>query len=270
LFIPSNAFGLFPGGHILLASGVDIQHPAVEFVIHELGADFVSESLRLQRGRRFMWDFIWQIFGALGGAAFFIGIAAWITKTIISRQLSLELERYKNELKDKADRELERVRTEGKMRALEHEVRFRKLHEKVAESVATVFLAMSKLHSSLSEFAFCLENEPERRPEAGKRLTQATQEFKVAYGDHRLFLPTAIYQQIKKFDDLVFNASMGCVHAAACDKIWRDGGGDKLKAEQSWIKAKDLMANQIAPLLEKIQSGFQELLGCPNFETSPV
>jgi hypothetical protein len=83
-----------------------------------------------------MSQFLEELIKLLGGFAIFAGALAWLIKSIITHFLSKDVEKYKSRLSAEAAREIEQFKNQLQMVALEHEVRFSKLHEKRAEIIA--------------------------------------------------------------------------------------------------------------------------------------
>jgi hypothetical protein len=186
-------------------------------------------------------------------------------KGIIRAEIEEGLVKLKADFEQKQDKLRHDLHRESVM----HEVKFRKLYDNAAEGVSKIFLGMSKLRACLDDFAFCVENDPDRRSVSASSLELATREFKDACTNYQLFLPASLFAQIKQFDDLVFSAEMACVHAGACDNIWKQGVGDRKQAEEKWNQAKALLKTQLSPLLEGIHADFQKLLGYSNISMSP-
>lgn len=67
------------------------------------------------------------------------GILAYFTKSIISHFLSKDIESYKNKIETNAQLKLEEIKNELQIKALEHQIKFNRLHEKRAEIIAEFY-----------------------------------------------------------------------------------------------------------------------------------
>src|SRR5215469_2717812 len=79
------------------------------------------------------------VLATVGGGSVALAAAAWLTKTLVSNRLALDAEKFKIEIKANADAEIERLKNSLQMAALEHQVRFSKLHEKRADVIREVY-----------------------------------------------------------------------------------------------------------------------------------
>jgi hypothetical protein len=99
-----------------------------------------------------------EVVTQLGGYALFLGVAGWLIRTGIAARLTQDLEVFKTKLKAGADTEIERLRNSLQMAALEHQVRFSKLHERRAEVIADVYGQLSDLAEQSRQFVYAVQS----------------------------------------------------------------------------------------------------------------
>src|SRR5215469_2732514 len=99
-------------------------------------------------------EVIVTVFTTIGGGAVFLGAAAYLIKTALNQRLLLDSEGFKAQLKASADTEIERLKVSLQMSALEHEVRFSKLHEKRAEVIAELYGRLMEISRLVRQYAF--------------------------------------------------------------------------------------------------------------------
>jgi hypothetical protein len=95
-----------------------------------------------------------EILLAFGGNALLLGVLAFLTRSLIQTWLAKDIKKFEAELQDKAATQLQRLRFDLKSQgdvsieqlksrlqqaALEHQVRFSKLHEERAEKIAELY-----------------------------------------------------------------------------------------------------------------------------------
>ena len=80
-----------------------------------------------------------QLLILFGGNAMLLAALGFLFKSLLSQMLAKDIEKFKTELKAGADVELERHKHTLQIAALEHQVRFAKLHEKRALVVADLY-----------------------------------------------------------------------------------------------------------------------------------
>lgn len=83
---------------------------------------------------------LWQqLLILFGGNAMLLAVLGYLCKSLLSQMLAKDIEKFKTELKADADVALERHKHTLQITALEHQVRFSKLHEKRAQVVADLY-----------------------------------------------------------------------------------------------------------------------------------
>jgi hypothetical protein len=82
----------------------------------------------------------WQeIFTTVGSTAVTVAAATFLTKSVINHLFTRDVEKFKAGLKADADIEIEKLKHSLEKIAVEHQVRFSKLHEKRAEVIADLY-----------------------------------------------------------------------------------------------------------------------------------
>jgi hypothetical protein len=99
-------------------------------------------------------DVIVTVFTTIGGGTVLLGAAAYVIKTALTQRLLLDAEGFKAQLKASADAEIERLKVSLQMSALEHEVRFSKLHEKRAEVIAELYGRLVEISTLVHQYAY--------------------------------------------------------------------------------------------------------------------
>ena len=83
---------------------------------------------------------IWEtVLASLGGSIALITVVGFLGRSIIAHVLSKDIELFKGTLKREQDDILERAKHELKLNAIEHEIRFSKLHEMQATVIAEMY-----------------------------------------------------------------------------------------------------------------------------------
>jgi len=98
-------------------------------------------------------DVIVTVFTTIGGGVVLLGAAAYLIRAALTQRLLLDAEAFKGQLKASADAEIERLKVSLQMSALEHEVRFSKLHEKRAEVIAELYRRLVELSMLAHQYA---------------------------------------------------------------------------------------------------------------------
>lgn len=83
-----------------------------------------------------MTSFNWEeLLKTFGGQAILLAAVGYLIKTLVSNRFERDAEQFKHELKRTSDIEIERLKNALQMAAIEHQVRFSKLHEQRVEII---------------------------------------------------------------------------------------------------------------------------------------
>lgn len=147
-----------------------------------------------------------QIFTVLGGTAA-IGIAiAVFVRMLVTHWLSKDIERHKTKLDKENQLAFERLRADNARQAVEHETRFRRVDEKVAERLDETYRILLKLYKSVSKLVAVLEfSGGPTKDELWKQCEAANAEFNDYFFPNRCYVPPAIYKHIKSLYDTLIN-----------------------------------------------------------------
>jgi len=80
-------------------------------------------------------------------SSIFLGILAFLFKSLVGQLLSRDIEKFKIQLEKSYAIELERLRVDLRKEAFEHETKFGNLHVKQMEIIAEVFRRLSKIET---------------------------------------------------------------------------------------------------------------------------
>ncbi len=138
-----------------------------------------------------------QVVTILGGSGIAVGAVAWLTKSLISHFLSKDVEGYKVALAAQNALELEKLRAEFARQALEHEVQFRRVDEKVAEHLNGVYQRLHHFYETVHSFAQPLEwsNAPPKE-EKFRIASDANKEFWDYFLANRVYIPPRLYSRM--------------------------------------------------------------------------
>lgn len=192
------------------------------------------------------------------------GLLVWLTKSWITERLKHaikheydeKLETYKAQMKAQSDVELEKLRSQLKVSATEHELRFSSLHEKRAEAIAETYALLKDLFFRLADYVKIFEPAGDRpKEERRKAAAESHEKFRAYYASKLIFFPKAtadkleaINQQfVKSFNEFVIWVEM------------REGrGGD---GTQKWLEIFNRLDGEIKIALGELEDEFRKLMG---------
>ncbi len=207
-------------------------------------------------------DFILQIvtssFAGFSTSAIIIGLTKqWVSerlKNAIKAEYDLKLETHKAQLKSQSDVEIEKLRSQLNLAALEHDIVFSKLHEKRGEAIAEIHAHLIKVNGCLSEYVKSVEFVGEKpREERYNDLADAHKLFFESFTAKVIFLPeqtarklevlnTAFVQTGNQFRLIVQNPHNPNPH-------------------QMWNEIGERLAGPIKESMRDLETEFRRLLG---------
>ena len=137
---------------------------------------------------------IWQtILIALGGHAVMWPVLAYPAKLFIEHKLSRDVSRFQSELKATSDAAIERLKSDLQLHAIEHQVRFSRLHEKRATVIAELNSLIAESMWEAENFLSILEfpGEPSKREKYHATMTKLV-ELSRYFDKHRIYLSSEV------------------------------------------------------------------------------
>jgi hypothetical protein len=154
---------------------------------------------------------------------------------------------------------IERLKSDLQIAASERQVRFARLHEKVAEVVAEVYSRLFRFTTAVDKYVAELElagapSKKELRIAVGDAMTNFTDYYK----PHALYLPKTLANQTKAYSDKLFNCARDF-------KLGVEEGGDARSPNtDTWRRVATEMRKEAPALFLAIEDEFRKMLGVHN------
>lgn len=201
-----------------------------------------------------------QVITTLGGGGAVLAAAAWLIKTLVASRLVLDAEKFKMEMKAKSDAEIERLKNALQMAALEHQVRFSKLHEKRAGVVAKLYTLLVELQYAGQRYVFVGAYEPKRDDEFSKTAAKVHEVF-LFIEEHQIYLPDRVCTLLAEFVETV-NKSVAGVQVY---EKYTDGSANFRREKIQALKgAAEAFEKRIPAVREALKDEFRTILGVDN------
>jgi hypothetical protein len=203
-------------------------------------------------------DIAKELVTVLGGTAIAVAALAWLSQSLMTQFLSKDIERHKNNLAAQSALELEKLRAEFARQALEHEVRFRRVDDKVAEHLAEVYQRLFRLFEKVSSLVRILEwsNEPSKE-EKLNAAGAATQEFWNYFLPNRIYIPPKLYERVRE----LANKLVGIANDFGRGLRREARGAESDETEDHWSKAFNAIEKEASPLFTALVRDVQSRLG---------
>jgi hypothetical protein len=148
-----------------------------------------------------------NIFESLGMFLIASGVLAFLIRSFFSHQLQKDIERFKAELQQKSQLEIEQFKSALELTAFEHQTRFIKLHEKRANIIGEMYGKMVELYEAASIFVRSFQSvNTTRKQEFQKELWRSTDEFKSYFNKHRIYFNEDVCKVIESLNDKLSEA----------------------------------------------------------------
>jgi hypothetical protein len=192
----------------------------------------------------------------------------WLTKNWISERLKNaikheydeKLETHKAQLKSQSDVSIERLKSQLQVTAAERNVRYSKIFERTAETVAETYKRLLAFHDAVAAYTSIIEyqgdpSKAERRKTAGEKY----KEFLDYYRPNCLFLPKETENRIDEFYPKLHRTAINFMVGVEedRDRILRKSNPDK----DTWIETMDFMNKEVPPLLNLLKDDLRKILG---------
>src|SRR6266705_5339323 len=80
-------------------------------------------------------------------------VVVFLSKSLLKLWLDMDLETHRANLAQQSAEEVEKLRAQLAQVALEHEVRFKRMHEKRTWVIASIFAHLDRLHASVRQWS---------------------------------------------------------------------------------------------------------------------
>jgi hypothetical protein len=193
----------------------------------------------------------------IGGTAAVVGILGYFTSRIVEHWLDKRLENHKSKLESESERAADALRHRLQMEYLEHEVRFRKLHEVQANAIANVYEALQQFHADFVSYLHPIEMGGESKDEKIPFVNASMCKFRDAFYPRRLYFPEELAKKIHKFSELMIKETNDFTLARKREREGRAPVG----GEDYWANAMNAINEQSPELFRQIEDEFRRLMG---------
>jgi hypothetical protein len=197
-------------------------------------------------------DTVTYLIKILGGTGMAIAALAWLTRSLLTHFMTKDIEGHKAALAAQNALELEKLRAEFTRQALEHEVQFRRVDEKVAEHLNEVYKRLHHFYETVHSFVQPLEwsNAPSKE-EKLKTASDASKEFWDYFLANRVYIPPGLYSRIHDLANKLADIA----------KDFNRGLHGEREKEYYWTEAWESINDGATPLFSALVREIQRRLG---------
>ena len=143
---------------------------------------------------------IWQtILLAVGGNAALLAVVGWLGKSLFETIIARDTKQFEMDLKAKADIAIETLKSDLELKAIEHQVRFSKLHERRAEVIAELYGYLVEALWAAESFLSPIEwaGEPKKEEKHVSAMNKLLDLYRY-FDKNRIYLPPEICASLEK------------------------------------------------------------------------
>jgi len=205
---------------------------------------------------------IWQtLLLAFGGNALLLSVLGFLGKSLLDKLIVRDTKRFETDLKAKSDAAIEHLKNELQLNAIEHQVRFSRLHEKRANVIAELYSYLVEMLWEAESFLSLMEwaGEPKKDEKHRTAMTKLV-EFYRYFDKHRIYLPVDICMAL---DKLVTEVRSHVIKFGVYVKYDDNSISDRTREEKqkAWTEGWDAIKNQVPLARQQLEDEFRLLLG---------
>jgi hypothetical protein len=198
----------------------------------------------------------WQQFiTTLGGFSVVVLALAWLVRSLVTHVLSKDVETFKASLKAQADIEIERLKATLQMEGYRDQVRFGRLHEKQANTLALLYEQLLTTIQHLESCASWTRQEIDFSKFSSEAINKALSAYvdaKHTFKKHEIYFDPALCALLNEFLGLLKTA---VDHTSPFDEKWKERWGAAFLASWEQVTAK------LPEVSEVLRTKFREILG---------
>lgn len=202
---------------------------------------------------------------ALGGNAALLTALGFLARSLLSQYLARDLKQFEVKLTQQSQLAAEELKHRLGISALEHQVRFSKLHARQAQIIEEAFARILDFEDASEVLALANNDMPEHLLEpALHRAEDARNELARYIRRHEIFLPEETTTQIHNLVDRV-NALLSACSFNLIDKTFAgDGlefGGYFPEHKEAWSAVHQYLKHEAPSVRKSLESEFRKHLG---------
>ncbi len=196
---------------------------------------------------------------ALTGNALLLAVLGYLAKSLVGGLLAKDLKKFETELKAKSDATIERLRSSLQIVAIEHQVRFSKLHEKRAEVIAELYKHLVEATWETESFLSPMEwsGEPDKKEKYIKAMNKIVQFFRF-FDQHRIYLPASLCKSLQAFIESLRSPVIQFSVYLQFEYPNENTAKEKMKV---WMEAWDSVKNDVPAARQQLEREFRNILG---------
>ncbi len=209
-----------------------------------------------------MWE---NVLTNVGVSSAMLGIVAFFGRSLWKHALDKDITAHRTRLQATFDVELERTKAELHKSVIEHEIRYRNIHEKVAETIGETYARLQELQRTVGSYVQEIEFGPEPSKETKlEAVREANQRFNDYFFPRQIYLPLHLSEEIS-----TLYAKLHSITRQFTSGLQREKSGRTPPGDEYWVKSVEKFEKDATPLFRKLHMEFQAMLNVVPAEHEP-
>lgn len=198
---------------------------------------------------------------ALGGYAAAAAVVVFLGRKVIEHWFGRDLERYRTELQTEASIQLERLRATLERAAVEHQVRFSRVHERQAEVISEIFANLERAHMAFRLWTSPIQGDGSDMSALAESALECYQDFAEYFYAHGIWLDEDTCELIHR----IVGDLAATYHTFANDVDERGFP----RASDAWLGSWKKVSEDIAKARGRLDRRFRQILGVDGESVEP-
>ena len=205
---------------------------------------------------------LWQtVAAAILGNAAILAVLGWLAKALVEKIIARDSKRFEIEIKARADIAIEELKTQLQLRTLEHQIKFTKLHERRATTIAELNSLLAEVMWEAESFLSVMEfsGEPGKPAKHAAAMNKFTEFFRY-FDKNKLFLPVVLCEPIEK---IVLEVRQHVIKFGVYVQLeQREPLQSHTRKEMSdaWLSGWNALRTQVPAVRAQLENEFRSLL----------
>ena len=189
-----------------------------------------------------------ELIKLLGGFSVIVLGVAWLIRSIVIHFLDKDIEAFKVNLQKEA---------------LEHEVRFRRVDEKVAEQIAELYRRLYRLFEVVHSYVKNMERNEPTKAIKFEMVVKANRELNDILFLERVYFPPRIFERTRDLSRKLRDIALDFK-----DGLEREKEDLPPKERSNWLEGMEAIEEEVNPFFVELVAAFQKRLGVEDDDES--
>lgn len=204
----------------------------------------------------------WQtILLAFGGNAALLAVLGLLGKSLLDKLIVRDTRQFEADIKAKSDSAIEHLKNELKLKTIEHQVRFSRLHEKRANVIAELYGHLVETLWEAESFLSPMQwaGEPDKEEKHRVAMNKLVDFFRF-FDKQRIYLPEELCESLEK---LALEVRSHVINFGVYVRFNEESLNDSTRnnKEKAWNEGWDAIKNQVPQARKSLEEEFRALLG---------